>query len=119
MVDLYCRSLEVAIIVFAASSRKSYDSVQQFFDMITQRRKDVVFIAVGVEVFNDKPHAVSAEEARTHFESMDPPVHYMEASIVSGVGVKEILEYGLREWYERNPDKNQNSEHDKKKCVIC
>ena len=48
----------------------------------------------------------------------NPPLHYMEASIVSGESMKAIVEYGIREYHTRDLEP-KDDDSGKKKCIIC
>ena len=55
---------------------------------------------------------VSTEEARSHFENMNPPIPYIETSAKTGENVKELFECAVRMW--RDYDKKGK----KDKCII-
>ena len=119
LMDVYFKKGNVAVFAFTVSSRKSFEGMKHFIDLVTKRRDDLVMIAVGTEISKEDPRVVTFDEARAFFESMNPPIHYMEASTMTGENVKGILEYGIREWRSRGFDVNQNDNEKKRSCIIC
>ena len=119
--DSFIRIASVIVFAFSVASRESLESLRHYIDSYVISREDVVYIAVGTEVYRDDPREVTTEEARSLCENKEHPIHYMEASVVTGENVIGILEYGCKEWINQNPDKleNDNDDKKKKKCIIC
>ena len=122
-----CKKAHVIVFAFTLSSRAAYDNLQHYIDMVMGihkdgiPHKDTVFIAVGNEIDSDEPRAIDTEEARNRFESLNPPVHYIESSTVTGENVRAILEYGVGECHARrlnNENKETTEKDSKKNCLI-
>ena len=103
------------LIGFEVTYRESFDETTQYLEEITScigRRPVAVAVGNRIDLVNERK--VSTEEARSHFENMNPPIPYIETSAKTGENVNKVFDVLVRLWLQ-----NQESEEkDPKKCVI-
>ena len=80
--------------------------------------KDPVFIVVGNKIDLADERAVSTEEARSRFKSMNPPVPYIETSAKTGENVEAAFELAIRQWRAHCAETNNNSNVQTKKSAM-
>ena len=110
-------------------------------DLIEYVRKNTepgyIVVAVGNGIDRESSLEVSTEEARAHFEAMNPPVPYFETSAKTGEGVNELFDAVLEMLSQKNSVKQLLEESKQKtletptetvenenrgtedKCIIC
>lgn len=129
IVKPYLKTTQAIIIVFDVTSRRSMLGCDRWVQDITDSKVgDCVVVALGNKIDLVDSREVSTEEAREHFEGMNPPLRYFEASALTGEGVDELFDTVVRKVLEGstmlNSNENVNRENDAPrskngKCVIC
>ena len=125
----YMKNANVIIIVFDVTRRESMLGCDHWVkDMVENNPKDCVAVAVGNKIDRADLREVSTEEARSHFESMNPSLRYFETSALTGEGVNELFETVVRMAMEGtsvlccndNTDDSRDAQPRKdNKCIIC
>ena len=125
MLDAPCRQSNYAIIGFSMNDRTSFEETERFLRHAHECNLPIVVVGNKIDLIDKRE--ISTEEARQHFESMEPSVPYFETSAKTGEGVNELFEGTLRFWLEKcdyfNRNENDMNEIDEKqqeeKCIIC
>ena len=117
---------------FDVTQRYTFDTCDGWIEEVRANGDpDCVVVAVGNKIDLVESRKVSTEDARAHFETMNPPVPYFETSAKTGEGVNELFESVTRMIIERNCGLmlNDNDNEAKKdgegeitkdeKCIIC
>ena len=121
----YIRQADVVILGFSVTSIGSYLAVEEFLELIHSLDEHPVIIAVGNKIDLVGERQVRTEDARSHFESMNPPIRYIETSAKTGENVRSVFEYAVRDWRAKTLKVNENSsieerlktEGSDKKCI--
>ena len=123
---MYCRGANAVVFGFDVTQRGTFDSIHRWIDELREHLdQDCVRAAVGNKIDMKDRREVSTEEARKHFESMEPPVLYFETSAKTGEGVDELFEAVARFVLERKTDSMNNNNPEEgeckkdSKCTIC
>lgn len=125
----YFKVAQAIIIVFDVTSRESMLGCDVWVqDMIDSKASNCAVVAVGNKIDREDAREVSTEEAREHFEGMNPSLRYFEASALTGEGVDELFDTVVRMVVEgstvlssnENDAGEQGARRSKgDKCVIC
>ena len=83
------------ILGFSVRDTCSYECIDSFLKDIKDVGADPVIVIVGNMIDLVEERKVSTEEARSHFESLTPPRHYIETSAKTGKNVKSVFEYAV------------------------
>ena len=126
LVPMYCRHANAIVFGFDVTDRRSFDGCDRWIDELSYCvDQECVRAAVGNKIDLKDRREVSTEEARKHFESMEPPVLYFETSAKTGEGVDELFEAVARFVLERKTDSMNNNNPEEgeckkdSKCTIC
>ena len=122
---LHCRGANAIVFGFDVTDRRSFDGCDRWIDELREHlNQDCVRVAVGNKIDLYDQRDISTEEAREHFESMEPPVPYFETSAKTGKGVNElfdsvarlVIKHHIEVTNNKNTDENLAEEG---KCIIC
>ena len=120
-----CRKADILVVGFSVTSRCSFDETNGYIDWVKDSTKLRGIIAVGNKIDLESERQVPTEEAEEHFQSMTPPIPYIETSVKTGANVKKVFELALELWlhgesYERShPNDNEKTgQKDPKHCII-
>lgn len=131
LAPMYIRGAGAVILGFDVTHRDTMDGCDRWVEELHKiGDPDCVVVAVGNKIDLYGQRDISTEEAREHFESMEPPVPYFETSAKTGEGVNELFDSVVRLVIERkaesmnnNNNNNENSDEDEDekddKCIIC
>ena len=137
LAPLYYQGAQAAIVGFDVTSRETVNVCDHWIKELRTNEPDCVVVAVGNKIDLVEFRKVSTEDARAHFETMNPSVPYFETSAKTGDGVNELFESVTRMIIERNTLNMGNNENETKedakevekdgegdttkdgKCIIC
>ena len=113
------------------TDRSSLETCDRWIEELRKTAEpDCVVVAVGNKIDLREYRQISTEEAREHFERMEPPVPYFETSAKTGEGVDELFDSVVQMIVERHTElmnnDNENTDEDggrtkqkDDKCIIC
>lgn len=116
---------------FDVTDRSSLETCDRWIEELRKTGEpDCVVVAVGNKIDLKEYRQISTEEAREHFERMEPPVPYFETSAKTGEGVDELFDSVVQMIVERHTEfmnnDNENTDEDEgrtkqkdDKCIIC
>ena len=113
---------------FDVTNRDSLEVCDRWIKELRERSPDSMIVAVGNKIDLVDLRDVGTDEARDHFETMNPSVPYFETSAKTGEGVNELFEAVTRMIIEEKSAGMNNNENvdegDKRtaggeKCIIC
>ena len=137
LVPMYYQGAQAAIVGFDVTDGCTVETCDHWIKELRTNRPDCVVVAVGNKIDLVESRKVSTEDARAHFETMNPSVPYFETSAKTGEGVNELFESLTRMIIERNTMKMGDNENETKedakeakkdgegettkdgKCIIC
>ena len=95
LLPMSTRGAQVIIVVFDVTSRKSFESCDNYIKDFDQNG-DVFFAVFGGKIDLEYKREVSYEEACKHFNAMKQSIPYFEVSAKTGKGVNEAFEGALK-----------------------
>ena len=121
------------IVGFDVTRRETMNACARWIEELRTNVPDCVVVAVGNKIDLVDERRISAEVARAHFETMNPPLPYFETSAKTGEGVNELFDAVVRTLIQRNAltvnkdtnknktvkDAAENQTPEDGKCVIC
>ena len=127
LAPMYYRGAQAAIVGFDVTYLDSLEVCDNWIKELRESRPDCLVVAVGNKIDLVDSRIISTEQARDHFETMNPSVPYFETSAKTGEGVNELFEAVTRMIIEGNMfdmDNENVDEGDRKtgggeKCIIC
>ena len=137
LAPIHYRGAQAVIVYLDVTSRGTLDVCDSLIEEVRANNQDCVVVAVGNKVDLTDSRFICTEDARAHFETMNPSVPYFETSAKTGDGVNELFESVTRMIIERNTMKMGNNENETKedakevekesegdttkdgKCIIC
>lgn len=137
LAPMYWRGAHAVVVGFDVTRMKGMASCDDWVAQLHGKDEPArVVVAVGNKSDLVDAREISTEEARAHFEAMNPSVRYFETSARTGEGVDELFEAVLVMVAESNPaaltvNANVNDKSEARaahaparrkkgnKCVIC
>ena len=122
---MWTRDAQAAIVGFDVTERHSLEVCDRWIEEMHAKYPECVVVAVGNKIDLLDRREVSTEEARAHFETMNPPVPYFETSAKTGEGVNELFDAVTRMIIGRNnenkedPDVDEDQTSQNGQCIIC
>ena len=130
---MYYHDAQAAIVGFDVTDPYSLKVCNSWIQELRTNVPDCVVVAVGNKIDLVDERRISAEVARAHFETMNPPLPYFETSAKTGEGVNELFDAVVRTLIQRNAltvnkdtnknktvkDAAENQTPEDGKCVIC
>ena len=116
--DQYIRTQDGFVVVYAITSRTSFEEASSFIDRIhtVKGRKDVPIILVGNMCDLESERQVQTEEGQALADECG--ASFLETSAKDDKNVEKLIEVVARITYNSNSDNNSNSNiEDDKKCV--
>ena len=115
--EVICKNGDVFVVAFSLFYRRAFTYAKEYIENIRKCRKDATIVVAGDTRNRDRPQEVTSEEAKTFFDSLNPPVRYFEVSTKTGDNLMNMLQGGIREWYERKMDRSENTSY-LIKCIV-
>ena len=128
MAPMWYHDAQAAIVGFDVTNLYSLKVCDSWIQELRTNVPDCVVVTVGNKIDLVDERRISTEEARAHFETMNPPLPYFETSAKTGEGVNGLFDAVVRMVIERitkrnvdavnNENMNKNKEEDGQ-CIIC
>ena len=107
---MYLLEAKGAILTFDVTNRDSLEMCDKWArELRKEGEPQRAVVAVGNKIDLADHREVSTEEARAHFETMNPSIPYFETSAKTGEGVHELFEAVTRMALEIKRDAAQPS----------
>ena len=130
---MYCLGAHAVVVGFDVTRAKGMSTCDDWIAQLHAADAPArVVVAVGNKIDLADAREISTEDARAHFETMNPSVRYFETSAKTGEGVDELFEAVLAMVAESNPaaltvNGNVNDRSEARapagqrdgKCVVC
>ena len=123
MRDQCLRLADVVVVCIDVCHEDCLSDAVTLVEHINELLDYPIMFVVGNKIDSVDRRVVSTEEARSHFESLTPPLHYIETSAKTGENVKSVFEYAIRLYRLKKNDNSRFQERLKaegtdKKCTI-
>ena len=123
MRDQCLRLADVVVVCIDVCQEDCLSDAVTLVEHINELLDYPIMFVVGNKIDSVDRRVVSTEEARSHFESLTPPLHYIETSAKTGENVKSVFEYAIRLYRLKKNDNSRFQERLKaegtdKKCTI-
>ncbi len=102
LAPMHYRGAQAVIVYLDVTSRGTLDVCDSLIEEVRANNQDCVVVAVGNKIDLTDWRFISTEDARAHFETMNPSVPYFEASAKTGDGVNELFDSVTRMIIKRN-----------------
>ena len=132
IVKTHLKGAQCVLLVFDVTSRYSFEMCDYWARELRQAGEpERAVVAVGNKIDLVEWRQISTEEARAHFETMNPSIPYFEASAKTNEGVDEpfeaVLRVALRNMWATCPDNKDREEpkpvenvpEETGKCLVC
>jgi len=128
LLPIYCRSADIAVVMFDVSNPATLASCKSWIDDLTRFNENCTLVVVGSKI--DLPRAVSRDDVLRSLSSWGvQPDHYFELSAATEEGVNNFVVSIARLCFaEKSIDDNVpqpgplppgTTEDDSKRCIIC
>ena len=116
---LYFFRTNVVVVCFDVTSSESYHKTDDWLEFVRANvHGEQVFLVAGTKIDLVDERKITTEEARKHFELMDPPIPYFELSAFTGQGVNELFEAAVGIWTHLVSDTSYENENKAKETKI-
>ena len=121
MCSLFTKDADIIIAGFDVTDPGSLDDCDDWIRVARQSSPSCrVVVAVGNKIDLVSERRISEEDARNHFDAMDPPLPYFESSAKTGEGVNELFDTVVRLWLGKPSRENDNEcDAEARNCIIC